>query len=29
MLATHMQRMRSNNLEIGIAGSSCGPQQIS
>ena len=26
MLATYMQRMRYNNLEIRIAGSSCRPQ---
>ena len=27
MLATYMRRMRSNNLEIRIAGSSCRPQK--
>ena len=27
MLATYMRRMRNKNLEIRIAGSSCGPQQ--
>ena len=26
MLATYMERMRNNNLEIGIAGSYCRPQ---
>ena len=26
MLATYMRRMRNNNLEIRIAGSSCRPQ---
>ena len=26
MLATYMRRMRDNNLEIGIVGSSCRPQ---
>ena len=26
MLATYMRRMRNNNLEIGIAGSSCRPE---
>ena len=28
MLATYMRRMRNNNLEIRIAGSSCRPQKI-
>ena len=28
MLATYMRRMRNNNLEIRIAGSSCRPQQL-
>ena len=28
MLATYMQRMRKNNLEIMIAGSSCRPQKV-
>ena len=28
LLATYMRRMRNNNLEIRIAGSSCGPQYI-
>ena len=28
MLATYMQRMRNNNLEIRIAGYSCRPQLI-
>ena len=27
MLATYVRRMRNNNLEIGIAGSSCHPQK--
>ena len=27
MLATYMRRMRKNNLDISIAGSSCRPQQ--
>ena len=27
MLATYIQRMRNNNLEITIAGSSCRPQK--
>ena len=27
MLATYMRRMRNNNLEIRIAGSSCRPQK--
>ena len=29
MLATYMRRMRNNNLEIGIAGSSCRPRENS
>ena len=28
MLATHMRRMRNNNLEIRIAGSSCRPELV-
>ena len=28
MLATYMRRMRNNNLEISIVGSSCRPQQF-
>ena len=28
MLATYMRRVRNNNLEIKIAGSSCRPQKL-
>ena len=28
MLATYMRRMRNNNLEIRIVGSSCHPQKV-
>ena len=28
MLATYKRRMRNNNLEIRIAGSSCRPQEV-